>query len=210
MVRLAMHKPAKIAGTISPIEALKSTGYQTFHASSKKLHRKITPFSLAVMSSARNRKKWIITILSLGVAGIMFMSGTTLLSSLDMDKFARHGLFRYGEFEIYFSRNAKRNDPHGQTGIQLSNPLNEELLQSIMHIDGIHQVTVYQNLEAQFEYNGDTDTQPIVPFSSDQQSLLEQYLSEGLADYESLIGNRELLITRNEYVEDIYLSIIHI
>lgn len=46
MARLAMRKPAKIAGSISPIEALRSTGYQTFHATSKKLHRKISPFSL--------------------------------------------------------------------------------------------------------------------------------------------------------------------
>lgn len=204
MIRLAMRKPAKIAGSIPPVEAQKSTGYQTFHATSKKLHRKITPFSLAVMSGARNRKKWIITILSLGVAGIMFMSGTTLLSSLDMERFARHGLFRYGEFEIDLSRNAKRSDPHRQTGIQASNPLNEELIQAIMQIDGIHQITVYQNLDAQFEYNGDTDAQPIAPFLSDQQSLLEQYLSDGTADYESMIGNRELLILRNEYVEDIY------
>lgn len=204
MVWLAMRKPAKVAGSISPIEALRSTGYQTFHATSKKLHRKITPFSLAVMSSARNRKKWIITVLSLGVAGIMFMGGTTLLSSLDMERFARHGLIEYGEFEIDLSRNAKRNDPHGQTGIQANNPLNDELLQSIMQIDGVSQITIYQNLEAQFEYKGNIDTRPITPFSPDQQSLLEQYLLDGSADYQSLISNKEILVLRNEFAELVY------
>lgn len=204
MVWLAMRKPAKVAGSISPIEALRSTGYQTFHATSKKLHRKITPFSLAVMSSARNRKKWIITVLSLGVAGIMFMGGTTLLSSLDMERFARHGLIEYGEFEIDLSRNAKRNDPHGQTGIQANNPLNDELLQSIMQIDGVSQITIYQNLEAQFEYKGDIDTRLITPFSPDQQSLLEQYLLDGSADYQSLISSKEILVLRNEFAELVY------
>lgn len=76
MIWLAMSKPAKIAGDISPIEASKNTGYQTIPSMSKQLHRKITPFSLAIMGSSRNRKKWIVTVLSLGVAGIMFMGGT--------------------------------------------------------------------------------------------------------------------------------------
>lgn len=78
---------------------------------------------MAVMGSSRNRRKWVVTVLSLGVAGIMFMGGTTLLSSLDMERFARQGLLEYGEFEIDLSRNAVRNDPHGVTGVQLNNPL---------------------------------------------------------------------------------------
>lgn len=156
------------------------------------------------MSSARSRKKWIITVLSLGVAGIMFMGGTTLLSSLDMERFARHGLIEYGEFEIDLSRNAKRNDPHGQTGIQADNPLDDELLQTIMQIDGVSQITIYQNLEAQFAYKGDTDTRPIAPFSSDQQFLLEQYLLDGSVDYQSLISNKEILILRNNFAELVY------
>lgn len=136
MVWLAMSKPAKIAGSISPIEAAKNTGYESFPAVSKKLHRKITPFSLAIMGSSRNRKKWIVTVLSLGIAGIMFMGGTTLLSSLDMERLARHGLLEYGEFEVELSRNAIKNDPHGQTGVQLKNPLNEDLIQTIAQMGG--------------------------------------------------------------------------
>ena len=42
---------------------------------------------MAVMGSSRNRRKWVVTVLSLGVAGIMFMGGTTLLSSLDIERF---------------------------------------------------------------------------------------------------------------------------
>lgn len=153
MVWMALSKPAKIAGSISPIEAAKSTGYQSAQLYSKKLHRRITPFSMAVMGSSRNRRKWVVTVLSLGVAGIMFMGGTTLLSSLDMERFARQGLLEYGEFEIDLSRNAVRNDPHGATGVQLNNPLNDELIQNITQIEGVKEVTQYKTLEAKFEYN---------------------------------------------------------
>lgn len=204
MVWLAMSKPAKIAGSISPIEAAKNTGYESFPAVSKNLHRRITPFSLAIMGSSRNRKKWIVTVLSLGIAGIMFMGGTTLLSSLDMERFARHGLLEYGEFEVDLSRNAIKNDPHGQTGVQLKNPLNEDLIQTIAQMDGVAEVSEYQTLEAEFEYNGVTKKENLAPFTPDQQALLEQYLVTGTADYSTMAENHEILVLRNEYADYIY------
>lgn len=204
MVWLALSKPAKIAGSVSPIEAAKSTGYQSTRLYSKKLHRRITPFSMAVMGSSRNRRKWVVTVLSLGVAGIMFMGGTTLLSSLDMERFARQGLLEYGEFEINLSRNAVRNDPHGATGVQLNNPLNDDLIQNIIQIEGVKEVTQYKTLEAKFEYNNASRKDNLVPFSSEQQEILKQYLSAGTIDYQSMVENKEILVLRNEYADYVF------
>lgn len=204
MVWLALSKPAKIAGSVSPIEAAKSTGYQSAQLYSKKLHRRITPFSMAVMGSSRNRRKWVVTVLSLGVAGIMFMGGTTLLSSLDMEQFARQGLLEYGEFEIDLSRNAVRNDPHGATGVQLNNPLNDELIQNITQIEGVKEVTQYKTLEAKFEYNHASRKDKLVPFTSEQQKILKQYLSAGTIDYQSMVENKEILVLRNEYADYVF------
>lgn len=204
MVWLALSKPAKIAGSVSPIEAAKSTGYQSAQLYSKKLHRRITPFSMAVMGSSRNRRKWVVTVLSLGVAGIMFMGGTTLLSSLDMERFARQGLLEYGEFEIDLSRNAVRNDPHGVTGVQLNNPLNDDLIQNITQIEGVKEVTEYKTLEAKFEYNNASRKDKLVPFTSEQQKILKQYLSVGTIDYQSMVENKEILVLRNEYADYVF------
>ena len=204
MVWLALSKPAKIAGSVSPIEAAKSTGYQSAQLYSKKLHRRITPFSMAVMGSSRNRRKWVVTVLSLGVAGIMFMGGATLLSSLDMERFARQGLLEYGEFEIDLSRNAVRNDPHGATGVQLNNPLNDELIQNITQIEGVKEVTQYKTLEAKFEYNHASRKDKLVPFTSEQQKILKQYLSAGTIDYQSMVENKEILVLRNEYADYVF------
>lgn len=204
MVWLALSKPAKIAGSVSPIEAAKSTGYQSAQLYSKKLHRRITPFSMAVMGSSRNRRKWVVTVLSLGVAGIMFMGGTTLLSSLDVERFARQGLLEYGEFEIDLSRNAVRNDPHGATGVQLNNPLNDELIQNITQIEGVKEVTQYKTLEAKFEYNHASRKDKLVPFTSEQQKILKQYLSVGTIDYQSMVENKEILVLRNEYADYVF------
>ncbi len=84
----------KITGSISPIEAAKKPDMRVFLLFQKKLHRKNHPFSLAIMGSSATGKKWIVTVLSLGIAGIMFMGGTTLLSSLDMERLAKTWAFR--------------------------------------------------------------------------------------------------------------------
>jgi putative ABC transport system permease protein len=73
-----------------------------------------------------------------------------------MERLARHGLLEYGEFEVELSRNAIKNDPHGQTGVQLKNPLNEDLIQTIAQMEGVAEVSEYKTLEAKFEYNGVT------------------------------------------------------
>ena len=150
------------------------------------------------------------TVLSLGIAGIMFMGGTTLLSSLDMERLARHGLLEYGEFEVELSRNAIKNDPHGQTGVQLKNPLNEDLIQTIAQMEGVAEVSEYKTLEAKFEYNGVTKKENITPFTPDQQALLEKYLVTGTADYSTMSENHEILVLRNEYADYIYDWTFHV
>ena len=204
MTWLALSKPAKIAGRVSPIEAAKSTGYQSGQLYSKKLHRRITPFSMAVMGSSRSRRKWVVTVLSLGAAGIMFMGGTTLLSSLDMERFARQGLLEYGEFEIDLSRNAVRNDTHGATGIQINNPLNDALIQNITQIEGVKEVAEYKTLETKFEYNNASAKDKLVPFTYEQQEILNQYLSVGVIDYQSMAAGNKILVLRNEYADYIF------
>lgn len=134
------------------------------------------------------------------------MGGTTLLSSLDMERLARHGLLEYGEFEVELSRNAIKNDPHGQTGVQLKNPLNEDLIQTIAQMEGVAEVSEYKTLEAKFEYNGVTKKENITPFTPDQQALLEKYLVTGTADYSTMSENHEILVLRNEYADYIYQS----
>ena len=206
MVWMALSKPAKIAWRViyPRLKLPKVRDISSAQLYSKKLHRRITPFSMAVMGSSRNRRKWVVTVLSLGVAGIMFMGGTTLLSSLDMERFARQGLLEYGEFEIDLSRNAVRNDPHGATGVQLNNPLNDELIQNITQIEGVKEVTQYKTLEAKFEYNHASRKDKLVPFTSEQQKILKQYLSAGTIDYQAMIENKEILVLRNEYAEYVF------
>ena len=59
-VRLSILKPAKIAMSVSPVEAFRYSGY-TGIKKMKKSEKHLTPLSLAAMNLFRNRKKSILT-----------------------------------------------------------------------------------------------------------------------------------------------------
>ena len=66
-VRLSVLKPAKIATSASPVEAFRYSGYSGTKKR-KKSRKHLTPFSLAVMNLSRNRKKSILTFISLALS----------------------------------------------------------------------------------------------------------------------------------------------
>ena len=66
---LSVHKPAKIAGNVSPMEALRYVPQDGMkQTSGRKQCRDLTPAGLGIMNFSRNRKKAAITMLSLGLA----------------------------------------------------------------------------------------------------------------------------------------------
>ena len=98
LVYISVRKPAKIAANTSPISALKNpvgiVNYRTH-----KRHR-ITPVYLAKISFSRNRKKSLLTILSLGLCGVIFFLAASYQSSFNAESMARYWDMKYGDFKI--------------------------------------------------------------------------------------------------------------
>lgn len=204
-VILSLRKPAKMASSISPIEATKNSSYNVFKKLfTKRLRRKITPLSLALMSVTRNRKKIIMTIISLSVAGIMFMAGTTLIASLDMEKFARQGMMDYGEFIISLSRNAEKNNKFGTTGVQIQNPFNGQFMEEISEIGGVKELSIFKDLAVSYDYKDNQERDTLSPFTIEQVNLLNQYATKGEINYQEMIDNNEILVLRNTNTEFVH------
>lgn len=73
-ILIAVSAPASKAADITPIEAVRYSGYESTNLkASQKMHRRITPISLAKMNFTRDRKKAASTLLSLAIGGILFV-----------------------------------------------------------------------------------------------------------------------------------------
>ena len=203
-VLYSISKPAKIAGKVSPIEAYRTKGSLQNCKTPKHLSRKITPFSMAKMNTSRNRKKFLMTSFSLAISGIIFMVGSTFLTSFNQEAYARNGIMEYGEIRIYLSENAAQVNELGYAGVQVNNPLNDTFMQEVSQVSGVNGIIPFEKLYCTFEYNGRRDKDFIVPFTEEEFTHLSQYMETKDRNYSDIVKNKEIFVLKNDAVEEIY------
>ena len=201
-VLISVRKPAVIASSVSPVEASRYSGVDV--KESNKLYRKITPLHLALMNRSRNRKKAALTMISLGVGGVLFMLAAFFCTSTSLEEYARQGPFQDGEFVIDLSYNMAETAEHGITDLQINNAINEEFLEKVESIDGVEKTSVYREALIKWEAHGDNSDDSMVAFGPEEEAKLKTMLESGQADYDAMMKEDTLLITHNDLNEEIY------
>lgn len=204
-VLISIRKPAKLASAISPIEAAKYSGETEKQGKkeTKKLYRKLSPIRLAKLNSERNRKKSMLTMISLGVGGILFMLGAMFIEGTSLDEYARSGEFSYGEYQIGFSSNAVETMAHGRTGIQMKNPLSLEFIKQIEQIEGVKKVHRFERAEVKWEANGENVDDSVNTFSEKILKDMNRAMGTSL-DYAEMAQKKELIINKNDLVQELF------
>ncbi|MCT4688088.1 ABC transporter permease [Vallitalea sp.] len=109
-IRLALVKPSKIASKISPIEALR---YSQVSTTGKKTTKKIKHTRLgavgkmAYLNLWRNKKRTIMTMLSLTMSGILFITFSSIFNSMRIDNLTSN--YVAGDFDIVNTDSGKDN-----------------------------------------------------------------------------------------------------
>lgn len=205
---ISITKPSKIASNVSPIEALRYTPQDTMkNKTNKKVCRNLTPIGLGIMNFSKNKKKATITMLSLGLGGILFITAATYMSSFDKADYSRQGYFKDAEFYIQYSESATELEENGISGIQAKSPMNDSLVQEIENIDGVEKVTEVKNFGISYDFpehseydNGDF----ILPLNEEQIKNIDKYIEDGTVDYDKLMTGNYILVADNGNVEEIY------
>ena len=85
-VLLSCARPGRIAGNVSPVEAIR---YTEVPGKSKKRRasRRVTPFSMACANLGRSRRKTALVVVSLSLAVVLLNALVTFLNGFDMDKY---------------------------------------------------------------------------------------------------------------------------
>lgn len=205
---ISVRKPARLAAAVSPIEALRyvpQDGMQK--AAGKRLCRKLTPIALGVMNFSKNRKKAAVTMLSLALGGILFMTAATYMSSFDRDNYARQGYFKDAEFHISHTIAAIELHEFGLSGLQADAPLDQEIIREISSLEGVTRVTGIKSFGVRYDYPkndlyGDNDM--VRPLTREETETIGGYIEEGSADYDKLMSGGYLLVADNDTAEEVY------
>lgn len=205
---ISVHKPAKIAAAVSPMEALRYVPRENMKkAENKRLCRKLTPLGLGIMNFSRNKKKTAITFASLALGGILFMTASSYISSFDREGFARQGFFTDAEFYIYYTPSAIQLNENGMSGLQAEAPLDGEMIREITALEGVKKVTEIKDFGVRFdypqndEYNNDDR---VYLLSGEEMGKIDAFLEEGSADYDKLMSGNYCLAAGNDVAREIY------
>lgn len=194
IIAISIRTPVKKAANVSPIEALRYSAYQGKEKTTKKLHRKITPFSLARMNLSRNKVKSILTILSLSIGGVLLVMLSSVLLSHNSEAEVRGESFPVGEFHINLNANQSwETATISLTGLQKQSLFNNDFVAQIEDIDGVEGIKHWYYTDAAYRVNGNSGDW-IQGFSREEQQNLEENLLAGTIDYDELVENNGIIL----------------
>ena len=136
-VYLSLVKPMNLAAKISPVEAMRYNGEKP---GKKKERKGFTELSLSRLTRAnlsRNRKRTVLTVVAMGVIGILFMVVATVIHCADPKEIAKEEF--EGDYEIYVDswENDKMNPDRSWKNLMQNNPLSDEFISRIRQISGV-------------------------------------------------------------------------
>ncbi|MGB8454685.1 MAG: FtsX-like permease family protein [Anaerocolumna sp.] len=154
-VMISVRKPSKMAAFVTPVEASEYQFYKTDNKNRKRSAVRLKPAYLGFLNLTRNKKKSLITFLSLTLSGILFLGAASMLSSLNPRERARQSFPYGGEYSI--SLNSELLSPStGYNDLQVNNPLTEKFKHKIMSISGVDEVEVHKYILAELTDSADS------------------------------------------------------
>lgn len=215
-VWLSLLKPIRIAGKVSPVEAIR---YQenTGNRKLRRGHHDVTVSTLTMANLTRNKKRTTVTILTMGLSCVLFICISAVLSSTSAEDYARLNIPE-GDFRISldYSTDDTEYPENNLDSLVQQAYFNDAFLAELSAIEGVEQVkqahggilsssdtasTVYE------DYDGEPCRVPLSYFTREDLPELNKYLAQGSIDYDRMTVNQEVLCTHAYYFEKYGLSL---
>ncbi len=191
-VYLSLLKPSRMAGKISPVEAMK---YQE-SSGGKKIRKGNVSVSVSRLAKAnlvRNRKRTAVTMITMGLSCVLFMSLAGILNSMSADDIADRQLegadFR---IELDYSVNDETYPENNLDVINQNNPFTGDLLQQIQSIKGMEEFRSIRAVPVSSDFPSDLFAEGRIALSDVSREKTESWendVKRGKLDYNSLIGD---------------------
>lgn len=198
VVALSIRTPVKIAAGISPLEAVRyAPGREPARRRGKS--GRLDPVALGVRNFARDGKRAASITLSLSIGGILLLVVSSILLIRSPEMQARQS-FPDGDYKIYLDAGRPESEVMAE-----GNPLNEELKQKILAIDGVTAVLPKrQSMHAEYFTESESDTSMCDMLTQDNRAQIEAALVEGTmpADDHSILVAEKI----DEALESVYLG----
>ena len=184
-VVISLLKPMKMAAKVSPIEAIRfqeSSG----RAKVRNGNKNVSVFKLSAANLIRNKKRTIVTMVTMGLSCVLFMTLAGVMSSMSSEDIARRNIDR-GDFRLSldYSVNDKEYPENNLDSLQQENIFSKEFVENIEKIDGVKSVERGHNLLVGSDF-------PSEIFKDGRRERVTCMDREGAAEYQSEVKKGEI------------------
>lgn len=188
-VYLSMKRPMQIAAKVSPVEAVRYQENTGKRRQNRKGFRQVNLIRLTRANLSSNRKRTVMTILTMGLSCVMFVVIANLCSNMNPAYEAKKDV-RKGDF--YLSLDTKLDDKtypeKNLNRVQEQGLMNDAVAEKIKAIDGVTKVETGKWAAVNVHKKGEEGTSVIQILSKeDFDAFVKKDLERGSADYEELI-----------------------
>lgn len=149
-VAVSCRKPAKLAGKVSAVEALKYHGQNVVKTKVKKSTNGGKLYKMAFRNVFREKKRAILVFASLFMGTMAFLSVNTFIGSMKLENYVDYYL--PNDYTIYINSGTEDNTQEEEdTCLQAAN----RLVEDISKIDGIMEVSVNRSANALLKFDAD-------------------------------------------------------
>lgn len=205
-VLLSLLKPMKMACNISPVEAMRYDGNDS-KQKKRKGYEEINLKKITFANLSRNKKRTVITLLSLSLSGILFIVASTIMNCMNPENMAKdHSL---GDITVYLDNYDWNEDGSNNLyDIQANNPLGKEMCERLENIPGVKKINMEKSAWASIDIGaGEKNLEDIQGFDKEFYDELSEHLVEGEINKEALESREGLVYTHPSYAKEIGIKV---
>lgn len=182
VVKLSLNRPVKIARSISPILSSKYIEERFDCKMIKNGKRKLSPLRLAIISVTSHWKNISVSVLSLGLSGLLFLLAATYTASIDAESIVKKDIYQYGQFVI---------DTTGEYCEKILET--NSLTKSIMELPSINNVK--RIIETNISWAGENSTgeDQLSIITENDFASIKQFSESGDMDYQQLVQSNQII-----------------
>lgn len=195
-VYVSLIKPIRKVAKISAVEAMRYQEKENKH-SKRKGYEYLTIGRLTCNSILGNKKKSLITILSMSFTGIFLMVIATVLACADPSNSADNTLVGQYVITQNVEYGNKEHPEREWLQIQKDNPLNDNLLEQLSVLQGVNRVDAFSEIDISGDIFEDGYGEDICGVPEEYADEIERGIMEGNAAYEDLKSGDNVIVDKN-------------
>lgn len=205
-VYLSLLKPAKMVNKISPSEAIR---YQESNKGKKmrKGNINVNVFKLSSANLLRNKRRTIITMLTMTLSCVLFMSTAGVLNSMDPTDIANRELdgsdFR---ISLDYALNDKAYPENNLESLNQRNLFSGKLIKNISNTDGVKKIRKIHEVPVSSDYSSELFAEDnkitISELTTEKAAEYSNDIKKGDIDYDKLSKNNGAVFTSDVFWEE--------